>query len=103
MYQLMPHHGLRDMETSMEGKVALVTGAASGIGRATAVRVANAGFRVTLTDVDPAVRQVAETVAGSTCFEHDVTEESAWERAIGSVLDAHGRLDVLVNNAGIGH
>ena len=87
----------------MHGKAALVTGGASGIGRATAARLADAGFRVVVTDVDPAGQQVAAGIAGAVFVEHDVSEETSWERAITTVLDAHGRLDVLVNNAGISY
>jgi 3(or 17)beta-hydroxysteroid dehydrogenase len=83
--------------------VALVTGGASGIGRATAARLADAGFRVVVTDVDPAGQQVVTDIAGALFVDHDVTDEASWERAIASVLDAHGRLDVLVNNAGISY
>jgi NAD(P)-dependent dehydrogenase (short-subunit alcohol dehydrogenase family) len=85
----------------VQGKVALVTGGASGIGRATAARLAGAGFRVVVTDVDPAGQQVVAAIAGALFVEHDVTEESSWARAVATTLDAHGRLDVLVNNAGI--
>jgi 3(or 17)beta-hydroxysteroid dehydrogenase len=85
----------------VQTKAALVTGGASGIGRATAVRLADAGFRVIVTDVDPAGRQVVADIAGAVFVEHDVTDESSWERAIATVLDVHGRLDVVVNNAGI--
>jgi NAD(P)-dependent dehydrogenase (short-subunit alcohol dehydrogenase family) len=81
--------------------VALVTGGASGIGRATAARLADAGFRVVLTDIDPAGQQVAAAITGTVFVEHDVADEPAWERAIQTVLDTHGRLDVLVNNAGM--
>ena len=87
----------------MQGKVALVTGGASGIGRATATRLADAGFRVVVTDLDPAGGQVAGGIAGAVFVEHDVTKESSWERAIATVLDTHYRLDVLVNNAGISY
>jgi 3(or 17)beta-hydroxysteroid dehydrogenase len=86
---------------SVRARAALVTGAASGIGRATAERLAGAGFGVVATDVDPAGRQVAAAIAGAVFVEHDVADEAAWERAIQTALDAHGRLDVLVNNAGI--
>jgi 3(or 17)beta-hydroxysteroid dehydrogenase len=87
----------------VQGKVALVTGGASGIGQATAVRLAAAGFRVVVTDVDPTGRQVVAAIAGAVFVEHDITDESSWERAIQTVLDTHGRLDVLVNNAGISY
>jgi NAD(P)-dependent dehydrogenase (short-subunit alcohol dehydrogenase family) len=85
----------------VQGAAALVTGGASGIGRATAARLADAGFRVVVSDVDPAGQQAVAAIAGAVFVEHDVTDESSWERAIETVLDTHGRLDVLVNNAGI--
>src|SRR4051794_13733993 len=87
------------MELSTQGKVALVTGAASGVGAATAARLADAGYTVVLTDIEP----VGDIVDGALCLEQDVTDEADWERVIASVLEAHGRLDVLVNNAGVGH
>ena len=82
----------------------MVTGAAGGIGAAVARRFAAEGARLLLTDVDgEGVRDVAtrlgEDVA-AWCV-HDVTEESSWKAAIAQALDLHGRIDVLVNNAGI--
>ena len=88
------------MTTSQAG-VALVTGGASGIGRATVARLAEAGLRVVVSDVDPAGEQVAAAAGGALFVEHDVADEAAWEHAIETVLQAHGRLDVRVNNAGI--
>jgi 3(or 17)beta-hydroxysteroid dehydrogenase len=85
----------------VQGNVALVTGGASGIGRAAAARLADAGCRVVVTDVDPAGQGVVAAIAGAVFVKHDVTEEADWERAIEIVLDTHGRLDVLVNNAGV--
>lgn len=90
-------------DLSVQGKVALVTGGASGIGRATAVRLADAGFRVVATDLDPGGQEVVAAIAGAVFVEHDVTDEASWERAITTVLDVHSRLDVLVNNAGISY
>jgi NAD(P)-dependent dehydrogenase (short-subunit alcohol dehydrogenase family) len=87
----------------VQGAAALVTGGASGIGRATAARLADAGFRVVVGDVDPAGQEAVAAIAGAVFVEHDVADESSWERAIETVLDAHGRLDVLVNNAGISY
>jgi 3(or 17)beta-hydroxysteroid dehydrogenase len=87
----------------VEAKTALVTGGASGIGRATAARLADAGFRVVVADVDPAGQEVVAAIAGAVFVEHDVTDEASWERAMATVLDVHGRLDVLVNNAGISY
>jgi len=89
------------------GKVALVTGGASGIGRATAELFAEEGATVVLTDLqDGPGEDVAAGIraAGGTAsyYHHDVTDEAAWEKVVGETLTAHGRLDILFNNAGIG-
>jgi NAD(P)-dependent dehydrogenase (short-subunit alcohol dehydrogenase family) len=91
----------------VEGKVALVTGAASGIGAACAERLAKEGASVIVSDVQDAK---GEDVAGSIrnaggkarFVHHDVTSEDAWTDVIAGVEKTEGRLDILVNNAGIG-
>src|SRR5882757_6541870 len=76
-------------------KVAVVTGGASGIGRATVARLAADGFLV-------AVLDLGETASeAKLALRTDVTDPSEVERAIGRVVEAFGRIDVLVNNAGI--
>ena len=89
----------------MDGKTAIVTGAASGIGRATAEILARAGAAVVATDADPAGEKVAGSIGakgGRAVFVlHDVTDERAWEMAVARALEAFGGLDVLVNNAGV--
>ena len=91
----------------LTGKVALVTGAASGIGRACAERLAAEGAKVMLTDVQDAKgREVAAAIvkAGGVADyrRQDVTLEVEWTAAVAAVKTKFHRLDILVNNAGIG-
>lgn len=91
----------------LDGRVALVTGAASGIGKATSQRLASEGAAVVVTDLqDAAGEAVASGIrddGGRAIFvHHDVSEEAGWEAALQATKEEFGRLDVLVNNAGIG-
>lgn len=95
------------MAGRVEGKVALVTGGASGIGRATSIRLAEEGASIVLTDMqDEAGEAVAEEIraAGGTAvfLTHDVTDEAQWADVVAEVRKQFGRLDILFNNAGIG-
>ncbi len=95
------------MTGRVAGKVALITGGASGIGRACALRLAEEGASVVITDIQdgPGDAVVAEISAGGGAAEylhHDVTDERAWIDVMNAVRQRHGRLNVLVNNAGIG-
>jgi 3-hydroxybutyrate dehydrogenase len=87
---------------TLAGRIALVTGAASGIGLATARALAEAGATVTLTDVD-AERGQAETarLLGARFVAADLTDPGAVERLVAETLATSGRLDILINNAGI--
>lgn len=91
---------------SVAGKTVLVTGAASGMGRATAQLFADEGANVAVTDLSAEhVRVVVDEIgrAGGTArgWALDVTDAGAVERVVGEIVDAFGSLDVLVNNAGI--
>lgn len=95
------------MTGRVEGKVALVTGGASGIGRGCAERLAQEGAFVVVTDLqdDKGRETVAAIEAGggkASYLHHDVTDEAAWESVIAETGKRQGRLDILVNNAGIG-
>jgi NAD(P)-dependent dehydrogenase (short-subunit alcohol dehydrogenase family) len=92
--------------SQMKGKVALVTGAGSGIGRGTAIALAEAGATVIAADVDEkGGRETCAAIAeagGKARFQKlDVTREADWEALIASIGREFDRLDVLVNNAGI--
>ena len=78
--------------------VALVTGASSGIGHATAKALRNAGFRVFGTSR----RAAAERSDGAIMLSCDVTDDASVAKLVDEVLAEAGRIDVLVNNAGIG-
>lgn len=82
-------------------RVAVVTGAGSGIGAATAARFAAEGARVVVADIDgSAAERVASQLDGAVPFEHDVRDEAAWTALLDEAA-ALGPLDVLVNNAGV--
>ncbi|MFC5696592.1 SDR family oxidoreductase [Pseudomonas sp. GCM10022186] len=87
----------------VQDKVVLITGAASGVGKADALLLAAEGARVVLGDIDREGGQAlaAEIGANALFVELDVAEEAHWQRAIEQTLATFGRLDVLVNNAAI--
>jgi NAD(P)-dependent dehydrogenase (short-subunit alcohol dehydrogenase family) len=86
----------------LDAKVAIVTGGANGLGEAIAARMTEEGAVVAVLDVDEAGgERVAEGLAGASFHACDVTREPEVEAAVAAVVAAHGRLDVLVNNAGI--
>ncbi len=83
------------MSDELSGQVAIVTGAASGIGAATAALLAGAGARVIAADLQEAKGGPGRFVA------HDVASEDSWKALLSDVLAREGRLDIMVNNAGI--
>ena len=90
----------------VKGKIALVTGAASGIGRACALLLAREGAAVVATDVqDDAGRDCVAAIkkdgGDAVYLHHDVANEDAWISVVAETKQRFGRLDVLVNNAGI--
>jgi len=91
------------MALRFDGKVAVVTGAAGGIGFRIAELLADAGARVAVADLDGAAARAAagRIGRGAMGVEADVSKEAAVDAALDAVLAAHGRLDVLVNNAGL--
>jgi 2-hydroxycyclohexanecarboxyl-CoA dehydrogenase len=87
--------------TRLEGRVAVVTGAAGGIGHAIAALLLARGARVLLTDRDPAVGETAAALGtGASAMVHDVVDLGAGEAVVAAALAEHGRLDIWVNNAG---
>ena len=93
----------------VDGKMALVTGGAQGLGEATAKMLAREGAKVTVTDINGAgADAVAAAINGehgegtAFAFQHDVTDGDRWQEVLQAAHDAMGGLNVLVNNAGIG-
>jgi 3(or 17)beta-hydroxysteroid dehydrogenase len=84
----------------LDGKVALITGAAGGIGSAAAALFEAEGARLALTDLDEA-GLAAFARRGALTLAQDVTSEARWREVIDAVLARYGQLDVLVNNAGV--
>lgn len=92
----------------LTGRVALVTGAAGGLGSATAKRLGREGAHVVVTDVrEPEARKVADEITATggraVAVAHDVTDPDAWQHVIRTAETEFGGLGILVNNAGIGN
>ncbi|HWH11637.1 MAG TPA: SDR family oxidoreductase [Solirubrobacteraceae bacterium] len=86
----------------LDGKVAIVTGSARGIGRATAELLAEHGAKILINDLDPQVAgQAAEEIVGETAvFAGDLTKPGIPDQLVAEAIDAFGRIDIVVNNAG---
>jgi NAD(P)-dependent dehydrogenase (short-subunit alcohol dehydrogenase family) len=94
------------MANSLDGRVAIVTGAARGIGRAIALRYAREGAIVVIADLledqgKAVVEEIAATGGRGEFTRLDVANEDNWSQLVAGVKQRHGRLDILVNNAGI--
>jgi len=86
----------------LKEKVAIITGAAKGIGFATAKRFAQEGAKVMITDVNPeAVKAATDLIPGSEAYVMNVTDRASVEAAVDQIMQRYGRIDVLINNAGI--
>ncbi len=86
----------------LDGKAAIVTGSARGIGRATAELLSEQGAKVLINDLDGDVaEQTAGEIPGETAvYSGDLTKDGACDRLVGTAIDAFGQLDIIVNNAG---
>lgn len=87
--------------SNLDGKVVIVTGAASGLGLADARRLAEGGARVVMTDIDADAGTEHAADIGARFVRQDVADEHAWAALMAMVESEYGRLDGLVNNAGI--
>jgi len=90
------------MGERLKDKVAIITGAAKGIGFATAKRFAEEGARVMIADISmEAVKTAAAQIPNAEPFVVNVTDRASIQTAVDQILERHGRIDILINNAGI--
>lgn len=88
-------------ESRLAGKVSLVTGGASGLGKAIAQRLALEGADVVITDIQVSLGEATADELGCTFLTQDVADEVQWERVVHEVQERHGGLNIMVNNAGV--
>ncbi len=88
----------------VEGKIALVTGGGSGLGRAISIMLAKEGAKVAVTDIneESAIETAKMIGDNAIALKHDVTSESQWQEVLAETKNKLGGLNILVNNAGIG-
>jgi 3-oxoacyl-[acyl-carrier protein] reductase len=90
------------MDVKLNDSVALVTGAAKGIGKAIAQSLARNGARVVVADVNEAVAKItAASLPGAIAMKMDVSDEQGVEEGVRQIVSSHGRIDILINNAGL--
>jgi NAD(P)-dependent dehydrogenase (short-subunit alcohol dehydrogenase family) len=85
----------------LDGRVALVTGGASGLGKGIAERLASEGAKVVITDIQPGAGEAVAAACNFTFIQQDVCSELRWTQVIAEIEERFGRLNILVNNAGI--
>ena len=91
------------MSGRLKNKVALITGGAQGFGKGIASKFLAEGASVIITDINKTNGEKTASELGVTFFEHDVGDHKRWEEVVTAVKDQIGKLNILVNNAGIGH
>jgi 3alpha(or 20beta)-hydroxysteroid dehydrogenase len=89
-------------DLGLKDRVVVITGAAGGQGASTARLFAGLGAHVVVTDLNGGVRAVAAEIGGL-AIEHDVAEETSWDAVVMGTVERFGRVDVLINNAGVYH
>src|SRR6266404_7098111 len=88
----------------LNGKVAIITGAAGGLGEAQARLFVAEGAKVVMTDIQESGARIAAELGNSAVFlGHDISDEARWREVVAAALSSYRRLDVLVNNAAINH